>query len=345
MQKLTANQKVDLESRLKRSRDIGERNRLCVILGFDDGRSVKELASILRISQPTVYQYLNDFHTTQKTRHLLRGGRKPKLNDEQSEELKRHLQEVTYLKAKHVSGYVKQAFGVEISRSGMTAWLKANGFVFKCPEKVPGKVDPERQKAFVHEYECLKNGLLADEEIYFIDAVHPEHQSQAVRGWIQKGETKTLQSTGKQLRLHLAGALCLEPMKVITREYPTVDADAMLDFFKALEGSSKASKIYVILDNARANKNKKVEEYLKNSRIEARYLPPYSPNLNPIERLWKVMRETKLYNRYYESSVDFFGEIRAFFDEEVPRRINSWKSRLNDNFQKIELNPIQPAFF
>lgn len=344
MQKLLENQKQELERKLRLSRKIDDRNRLCVILGYDEGSSIDELASILRISHATVYNYLNDFHKNQKMENLPRGGGKPKLDDEQSQTLKKHLSEVTYLKVKEICAYVRATFGVLMSRSGMTAWLHENRFVFKCPKKIPGKLNPERQKEFVEEYEALKTRLLPGEEIYFVDAVHPEHQSQASRGWIQKGEQKTLQSTGKQLRLHLAGALCLNGMKVVTREYDTVDADAMIEFFKALEGSTEASKIYVILDNARSNKNKKLDEYLKTSRIKPRYLPPYSPNLNPIERLWKIMRETKLYNRYYESSVEFFSEIRSFFSDDVPKKVQSWTSRLNDNFQTIKLNPIRPAF-
>lgn len=345
MQKLLENQKLELEKKLRRSRKIDDRNRLCVILGYDEGSSIDELASVLRISHATVYNYLNDFHKNQKIENLPRGGGKPKLDDEQSQALKKHLSEVTYLKVKEICAYVRATFGVLMSRSGMTAWLHENRFVFKCPKKIPGKLNPERQKEFVEEYKALKNRLHPCEEIYFVDAVHPEHQSQASRGWIQKGEQKTLQSTGKQLRLHLAGALCLDGIKIVTREYDTVDADAMIEFFKALEGSTEASKIYVILDNARSNKNKKLDEYLKASRIKPLYLPPYSPNLNPIERLWKIMRETKLYNRYYESSIEFFREIRSFFSDDVPKKAQSWTSRLNDNFQTIELNPIRPAFF
>jgi DDE superfamily endonuclease len=71
-----------------------------------------------------------------------------------------------------------------------------------------------------------------------------------VYGWIKKGVQKTPQSTGKQLRLHLAGAICLTGMKFFIQEYETVDADAMLDFFKTLEISSNASTVYVILDLA-----------------------------------------------------------------------------------------------
>lgn len=42
------------------------------------------------------------------------------------------------------------------------------------------------------------------------------------------------------------------------------------------------------------------------------FLPPYSPNLNPIERLWKWMRERVMYNTYYEHFEDFKSAIIGF---------------------------------
>ena len=129
-------------------------------------------------------------------------------------------------------------------------------------------------------------------------------------------------------------------MKVFANEYETVDADAMLDFLKKLEQQSTASQIHVILDNARANKNKKLDEYLKGSKIRLHYLPPYSPNLNPIERLWKILRETTLYNRYYTSSTDCFASIRAFFAEGIPKMRKVLEARITDRFQIIRPNPI-----
>lgn len=343
MFKLTINQRIDLEIELKKAREASERNRLCVILGHDDGLSIEALSKALRISHATVCNYLKDFVSGCKTKNDLRGGAESKLIDEQSGALLKHLSETTYLKVKHICAYVKENYSVTYSRSGMTKWLQTHDFVFKRPKKVPGKLDPKRQEAFIAEYQALKKALKSSEEIYFVDAVHPEHQSQAVCGWIKRGVQKTLQSTGKQLRLHMAGALCLTGMKILTREYETVDADAMLDFFKSIESSSKASTIYVILDNARANKNKKLEEFLKTSRIKMCYLPPYSPNLNPIERLWKIMRETKLYNRYFESSIDFFREVRSFFKDDIPKMAHMWTSRINDKFQAIKLDPVKLA--
>lgn len=344
MEKLPEEIRKELEAELKVTREIGHRNRLCVILGRDDGYSVEALSRILRISIGTIYHYLNDFDHKQKTKNAARGGRDSLLSEEQTKELERHLQEVTYLKVKAICAYVKEKYGIVYTRSGMTRWLEMHHFVFKRPKKIPGKLNPASQAVFIEEYKELKAGLKKDEEIYFVDAVHPEHQSQAVCGWIKKGEQKTLQTTGKQVRLHFAGALCLSGMKVVSKEYDTVDADAMIDFFRDLERKSTASTIYVILDNARANKNKKLDEFLKTSRIKLHYLPPYSPNLNPIERLWKIMRERKIHNQYRESSVTFFQEIRAFFQEDIPRMAHTWASRINDHFQVITPNPMQCAF-
>jgi len=343
MKKLTPNQRTDLEHRLKRPKDYSERNRICVILGYDEGISTQDLAKTLRISLFTVQEYLRQYDSQDKTGSSPRGGSESKLSEDQTGSLLKHLCEKTYLKVKGIIAYVHDQYGIRYSRSGMTDWLIEHGFTYKRPKKIPGKLDPEKQRVFIEQYAALKETLKSDEEIYFIDAVHPEHQSQAVCGWIKKGVQKTLQTSGKQLRLHFAGALCLTGMKIFAEEYKTVDADAMLDFFKKLEEQTKARVIHVILDNARSNKNKKLEEFLTSSKIKVHYLPPYSPNLNPIERLWKILRENTVYNRYYETSVTFFQAIRGFFLEEIPKLTDVLKCRINDKFQVVDLNPIRLA--
>ncbi|MDE3056150.1 MAG: transposase [Verrucomicrobiota bacterium] len=70
-------------------------------------------------------------------------------------------------------------------------------------------------------------------------------------------------------------------------------------------------------------------------------LPPYSPNLNPIERLWKILRETTIYNRYYVTYQNFREEVSAFFTEKIHRLQQRLKERINDSFQVIRLNPIK----
>ena len=56
-----------------------------------------------------------------------------------------------------------------------------------------------------------------------------------------------------------------------------------------------------------------VKQHLETSKVCLHFLPPYSPNLNPIERLWKWMKERVIYNTYYEHFEDFRGAILGFF--------------------------------
>jgi transposase len=335
--------KLQLERRARQTRDKHEHTRLCIILARSEGISPELIAQTHRISVSSVYQYLVDYEKENKTHHEARGGTTSKLTQEQTEELLSHLQEVTYLYTKDICKYVEARYGVKYSKSGMTFWLKEHDFVYKEPIRVPGKLNPEKQREFIEKYEELKANLPKDEEIYFLDAVHPEFQSQSVCGWIKKGETKTLPTTNKQSRLHFIGAIALDNMKVVANEYNTVNAENMIDFLKNLEKNSYASKIHVICDNGRANKNKAIQEYLKTSKIEMHYLPPYSPNLNAIERLWKMMRERKTYNRCYENFAEFGKAIRRFFFKDIPKMAHDLKKRINDKFQVIEVNSIRLA--
>jgi transposase len=340
---LSPETKLELERRVRQTRDKHEHTRLCVILARSEGVSAELIAQTHRISVSSVFKYLAEYEKENKTQHEPRGGTESKLNKEQTQELLLHLQQVTYLYTKDICKYVKAKYGKDYSRSGMNHWLLKHGFVYKEPLKVPGKLDPEKQMQFVEKYEEIKANLKPDEEIYFLDAVHPEFQSQAVCGWILKAETKTLPTTNKQFRLHFIGAINLENMSILSHEYKTINAENMIEYLKKLEAHSIASKIHLICDNGRANKNKALAEYLKTSKIEIHYLPSYSPNLNPIERLWKIMRERKTYNKCYENFAEFAAAIRSFFFEEIPKLERILKERINDNFQLIELNSIRIA--
>lgn len=338
---LTDQEKTGLETSLSRTRDISEWKRLFVILNYDEGQSVEELSKLTRLSKWTVEQYLKEYSADNKTKNDPRGGSSSKLTESEAKELEQHLFNTTYLKVKSIVAYVSKTFGKKYSRTGMTEWLTKHGFTFKKPEKIPGKLDPAKQEQFIEEYKRLKGSLGPYDNLYFVDAVHPEYQSQAVCGWIKKGECKTLQTTGKQKRLHFVGALNLKEMQVMVREYKTIDGDSMIHFLKDLESMGSKGEIHIILDNAAAHKNHKLTDYLKGSRIRLHYLPPYSPNLNPIERLWKVFRETTLYNRYFGSCWDFFAAVRGFFADKVHRLRRLLTERINDNFQIIKLNPVK----
>jgi hypothetical protein len=70
--------------------------------------------------------------------------------------------------------------------------------------------------------------------------------------------------------------------------------------------------------------------------VDLHYLPPYSPNLNPIERLWKVMNEHVRNNVYFSSKIKFISAVKEFFDATLPEIASSLASRITDNFQLLK---------
>ena len=72
-------------------------------------------------------------------------------------------------------------------------------------------------------------------------------------------------------------------------------------------------------------------------RLRLIFLPPYSPNLNLIERLWKYFRKKILYNKYYETFDEFKKACKSFF-RQIKRHKDELSSLMAENFQVIRSN-------
>ena len=83
--------------------------------------------------------------------------------------------------------------------------------------------------------------------------------------------------------------------------------------FHRLRAEYPHKRIHVVLDNARYQKCDIVKKCAEACRIDLIYIPPYSPNLNPIERLWKFVKG-KLRSKYYDNFKEFCGAIDAIID-------------------------------
>ncbi|MDB6096785.1 MAG: hypothetical protein JWM09_1063 [Francisellaceae bacterium] len=70
--------------------------------------------------------------------------------------------------------------------------------------------------------------------------------------------------------------------------------------------------------------------------IKLFYLPDYSPNLNSIERLWKVMNEHARNNKFFRTAEEFRQSINNFFQITLPKIAESLRCGINDNFQNLD---------
>lgn len=332
---LTPTERESLLRRHKKERNAKIRDRLKAVLAYDEGYSYSEISRILLLDDETIRRHINDYLSTGKLKSNS-GGSKGHLSKREASELIAHLQEHTYRYVKDICHYVKRTFNVNYVVSGMTKWLHANGFRYKKPNAVPAKADKDAQREFVKSYEELKRTTENKEPIYFVDSVHPQHQTRLSYGWIKKGERKNIATTAKQFRVNYMGGLCLDGYRFVYEKADKINELSIQKFLYKLRKNHPGNyHVHLIWDNAGYHCSKRVKAFAEELGIKLHFLPAYSPNLNPIERVWKILHENVTYNRYYEKFSDFTEAIAHFF-RHIGKKKKLLSSRVTDNFQTVE---------
>ncbi len=335
---LTPQQKSTLESQHKTSRDARECDRIKAVLLRSEGWSITAIAQALRKSEFSIARHIDDYLKKDKLKPE-NGGSESHLNDEQSEQLIVHISEHTYAHVYEIVSYIFERWAVKYTVSGLNKWLHQKGFTYKKPKGVPHKVDANKQAEFIEHYEELKASLPESEVVLFMDAVHPTQATKITSGWIRKGVDKVINTTGSRNRMNIVGAIELNNLSAaIFDQFETVNGLAIIEFFRKVKSAyTSKSVIHMVLDGAGYHYSKEVVDEAEKLGIKLHYLPPYSPKLNPIERLWKVMNEYARNNQYFAKPKDFRKNIRHFLYVTLPEIGASLVSRINDNFQI--LNP------
>jgi transposase len=313
-----------------------------VVLLADQGESLAEIARFLFIDEQTTRRHLKDYLDNDKTGGSS-GGSKGKLTQEQAARLRAILATCDVPMAKTVAKKVKDLFGIKFSISGMTDWLKRNLFSFKKSQPAPAKADPEAQAAFIDKYRDLKDGLPEGEVVLFLDAMHPTMATKLGYGWSVKGERKIVATTAARTRLNVIGTLNAQTLKLVTTFPATVNSETLAEHFVRLRRSyprGRFSTLNIILDQGSYCVSKATQIEAARLDIKLWHLPPYSPNLNLIERAWKVMNEQVRDNVYFPDEKVFTSTIKDFFRHRWSKLAKSLTTRFADNFQIIQ----KPAF-
>jgi len=321
--------------RSTREKRAADRIKAVVLLAT--GWSAEAVAEVLQVDANTVRTHFRRYQQggVEALANVAYHGSDCQLSDAELAVLDAHLQTQVYLTAKAVAKWVEDTFDVVYTESGMTALLHRLGYVYKKPKLIPGKADAEAQKAFLAEYEKLKQTKGDEDPVYFMDGVHPQHNPVIAYGWIKRGEEHEVRSNTGRKRLNINGAINLEQLEPVVRYDPSINADSTIALLEQLEELHLAATwIYVICDNARYYRSKAVKAYLETSRIKLVFLPPYAPNLNLIERLWKFFKKQVLYNRYFETFAEFKAACEAFFSNPSQYQ-GQLRTLLTENFAII----------
>ena len=340
-QPLSEEQQDYLELRHRYEDDGRVRDRIKAVLLKNEGWKNKAIAQALRIHEETVRQHITDWTSDEKLKPE-NGGSYSKLNDSQSRALESHLEEITYTRVLDICAYIEKTYGVCYTVSGLTKWLHQHRFSYKHPKTVPAKADMAKQEEFIEKYIKLVAETPVNEPILFMDSAHPTMATKVVCGWIRKGVDKPIAQTASRTRVNVMGAIELCSMNVVSCRPDYVNAETTVAFFDQLKAAYPiAPSIHIILDQSGYHRSLLVREEALKRNIVLHYLPPYSPNLNPIERLWKVMNEKVRNNVFFTSAKHFREAISEFFETTISKIALSLRERINDDFQTI--NPVSSS--
>jgi transposase len=188
-------------------------------------------------------------------------------------------------------------------------------------------------------YKCATNDN--EQVLLFLDPMHQIHNNENDYAWQPKGLKGTKQvlaNTGRK-RLNIIGAInpvSFEPTILLTEDNCSAEViEAFLEEVKIQYNQAKT--ICIILDNARYQRSNIVQTTAKFFNIDLIYLPPYSPNLNLIERLWRYFKKEVMKNKYYPDYSTFEKMVNHFFIN-FNDRLTDMKSLLNFKFGIIKAN-------
>ena len=154
-------------------------------------------------------------------------------------------------------------------------------------------------------------------DIYFGDAAHIRSDHHAGRTWGAKGDTPIVQATGSRHGMSLMSAVSARGhMRFMIIDKGSVNADVFIEFLKRLIKGARR-EIFLIVDRGSAHRAKKVSAFVQTlgGKLRLFFLPPYSPDRNPDELVWKHLKADTVGRMAVTGKEDFSNKVRRSMRE------------------------------
>jgi len=214
-------------------RDQRKADRLKAVYLLGKGWSAAQVSEALLVDDDTVRNWFKRYQE-QGQEGLIKwsvGGSQGYLSAEQQTLFRLHLEGQLHSTSAEAGEYLQRHTQVCYKPRGLTGLLNRLGFRFKKAKLVPGKADAEKQVAFLERLSQIKQDMKPADDLYYMDAMHPQHNTQAGYSWIQQGATFWLRSNTGRQRLNINGVFSMKKQRPLIRLEETVNAQATLKLF------------------------------------------------------------------------------------------------------------------
>ena len=323
---LSSEQRREIEKAKGKTLDYRLRSRLLALTWLDEGKSAQEVAELLDISRRTVNKWVNTYrnHGLEKLLRLDYAGDPGNLTRQQINTIKSEVKTGRFQCVREAQTWINTTFGTEYTYGGAKALLhrigcsyhKTSGFLFKA--------DHEKQKNWWDKYEALrlkhhKNPLV---RFYFVDGVHLIWGLEIIFCcWLLIGQRFDVGVGSGRKRFNILGAYSPDGHDYldVRSSSENVTGQTLINLMtKMKEKNPGVTKFILVLDNAKYNHAKLVAAWIEEQKALGvefilEFLPPYSPNLNLIERLWKFLRK-KAMRSWYQTFEEMQAAIAKVLD-------------------------------
>jgi len=305
-----------------------------------EGQSPEVVAKALGINRATMYGWLSRYR--QGGWHALdakkRGGRKPKLDGKALRWIYKTIADKNPLQlkftyalwtAKMVGELIHQRFGIQLSKASVCRLLGQLGLtpqrpVWRAYQQKPDAVQKWLQEAYPQIKQLAQKRKAL---IFFGDEAGLRSDHHAGTTWAQKGKTPVVSSTGARFGLNIISAVSAQGEFRFMTVKGRVNAAQFMDFIKRLLHGS-ARTIFLIVDGHPVHKAKSVARYIETvkDRFQLFFLPPYSPELNPDERVWNDLKNNAIGRQSIQSPQQLRTAVISHlrFIQKTPDRVRSY---------------------
>ncbi|MBU0490351.1 MAG: IS630 family transposase [Chloroflexi bacterium] len=320
------------------------RRRMQVLFHKSQGMPHQQIAEWLGLSPTTVRTYLDLYVTggLKALRELHYSG-KPNLLRARKDEIIAHLETDPPGTLKEAQRKIKDLTGLERSLPQVHEFLQENQIVRRQVKQIPAKADVGEQERFkTEELEPLIEQAQAHQiHLFFVDAAH--FVWRPFLGFLYTLVVRYVQSASGRKRFNVLGALHAVTHELVTiTNHTYINSQSVCELLAKLHEQFSDLPIVLILDNASYQRCHLVRDQAHSLGMRLVFLPPYSPNLNLIERLWKFVKKQVLYNQCYPDYPAFHSAILACLEQTATTHKEPLDTLLTPRFQTFQNVSFQP---